>query len=70
MGRERVHSREFKLSVVRQVAGGRSDQPGSAASTAWRDVGAHLSMAAVSNPYENATAGRFFTTRKCEEVYL
>jgi putative transposase len=33
-------------------------------------VGARMSMAAVGNPYENATAESFFKTLKCEEVYL
>ena len=33
-------------------------------------VGAHISMAAAGNPYENATAESFFKTLKCEEVYL
>jgi putative transposase len=33
-------------------------------------VGAHVSMAAVGNPYENAQAERFFRTLKHEEVYL
>lgn len=35
-----------------------------------RAVGAHMSMAAVGNPYENAKAESFFKTLKYEEVYL
>jgi len=33
-------------------------------------VGAQSSIAAAGNPYENATAERFFRTLKHEEVYL
>ena len=33
-------------------------------------IGAHISMAATGNPYENAQAESFFKTLKCEEVYL
>lgn len=33
-------------------------------------LGAHISMAAVGNPYETAKAERFFKTLKREEVYL
>ena len=33
-------------------------------------IGAKVSMAAVGNPYENAKAESFFTTLRCEEVYL
>ena len=33
-------------------------------------IGAHISMAATGNPYENAKAESFFKTLKCEEVYL
>jgi transposase InsO family protein len=32
--------------------------------------GAKISMAAVGNPYENVKAESFFSTLKCEEVYL
>lgn len=33
-------------------------------------IGAHLSMSAVGNPYDNAKAESFFKTLKHEEVYL
>jgi len=33
-------------------------------------IGAHISMAALGNPYENAKAESFFKTLKYEEVYL
>ncbi len=33
-------------------------------------IGARISMAAVGNPYENATAESFFKTLKCAAVYL
>jgi len=35
-----------------------------------KGIGAHISMAAVGNPYENAKAESFFKTLKYEEVYL
>lgn len=51
-----------------------SDQGVQYASDAYIDrldaVAAQVSMAAVGNPYENATAERFFRTLKHEEVYL
>ena len=51
-----------------------SDQGVQYASDAYVDrldaVAAHVSMAAVGNPFENATAERFFRTLKHEEVYL
>ena len=51
-----------------------SDQGVQYASDAYVDrldaVAAQVSMAAVGNPYENATAERFFRTLKHEEVYL
>jgi putative transposase len=34
------------------------------------EAGAQISMAAVSNPYQNAKAESFFRTLKMEEVYL
>lgn len=34
------------------------------------EAGARISMAAVSNPYENAKAESFFRNLKMEEVYL
>jgi putative transposase len=34
------------------------------------DAGAHVSMSAVGNPYDNAKAESFFKTLKREEVYL
>jgi len=33
-------------------------------------IGAHSSMSAVGNPYDNAKAESFFKTLKQEEVYL
>jgi transposase InsO family protein len=61
----------------RQVAPGlihHSDQGVQYASHAYierlQSVGAHISMAAVGNPYENAQAESFFKTLKREEVYL
>ncbi|GHO54462.1 transposase [Ktedonobacter robiniae] len=33
-------------------------------------IGAHISMSAVGNPYDNAKAESFFKTLKMEEVYL
>jgi len=49
----------------------RGVQYASAASVArLESVGARSSMAAVGNPYENATAENFFKTLKREEVYL
>lgn len=33
-------------------------------------IGAQISMSAVGNPYDNATAESFFKTLKQEEVYL
>lgn len=51
-----------------------SDQGVQYASSAYVDrleqVGAHISMAAIGNPYENAMAESFFKTLKTEEVYL
>ena len=35
-----------------------------------QQIGAHISMSAVSNPYDNAKAESFFKTLKQEEVYL
>jgi putative transposase len=37
---------------------------------ALEQAGAHISMAGVGNPYENAKAESFFRTLKMEEVYL
>jgi putative transposase len=49
----------------------RGVQYASAASIArLRDAGAHVSMSAVGNPYDNAKAESFFKTLKREEVYL
>lgn len=49
----------------------RGVQYASAAYTArLRDAGARISMAAVGNPYDNATAESFFKTLKREEVSL
>ena len=38
--------------------------------TRQESAGARISMAAVSNPYENAKVESFFRTLKMEEVYL
>lgn len=61
----------------RQSAAGlihHSDRGVQYAATAYEErltaAGAHISMAAVGNPYENAMAERFFKTLKHEEVYL
>lgn len=35
-----------------------------------QQIGAHISMSAVGNPYDNAKAESFFKTLKQEEVYL
>ena len=35
-----------------------------------QQIGAHISMSSVSNPYDNAKAESFFKTLKQEEVYL
>ena len=35
-----------------------------------QEIGAHISMSAVGNPYDNAKAESFFKTLKQEEVYL
>jgi putative transposase len=63
--------------AARQPAAGlihHSDQGVQYASSAYvarlEAVGAHSSMAAAGNPYENAMAESFFKTLKYEEVYL
>lgn len=71
------------LSALNRALTTRSPQPGlihhsdqgvQYASDAYIDrldaVAAQVSMATVGNPYENATAERFFRTLKHEEVYL
>jgi putative transposase len=63
--------------ISRQPAPGlihQSDRGVQYASTAYiarlTEAGAHVSMSAVGNPYDNAKAESFFKTLKREEVYL
>jgi putative transposase len=74
---------QLTLTALKQAIAQRSPQPGvihhsdrgvQSASHDYTEhlqqIGAHISMSSVSNPYDNAKAESFFKTLKQEEVYL